>query len=118
MGVAVPGLDVVAGIKRLLLLCVIRGLVPGLALAVTKLVVELESIALLVASALAMSERMDGCVVNVCVESILSSVKDSSASLLDDEFESDDEASIVDRSMPIPAPAPAPISILVLSTIS
>lgn len=114
---AVPGLDVVSGIKRLLLLCGIRGLVPGLALAITKLVVELESESTtLVASALAISEIIDGCVVSVCVESILSRVEDGPASVDNDEFEGEDEASIVDKS--IPMPAPAPINILVLSSVS
>lgn len=115
---AVPGLDVGAGTKRLLLLCGIRGLVPGLALAITKLVVELESesITLLVASALVISEIIDGCVVSVCEESILSSVEDGPASVDEVEFEGEDEASIVDKS--IPMPTPTPINILVLSSVS
>lgn len=96
----------------LLVLCGILGDVPGLAIACTKLVVELESIPLLVASALAISDMMEGCVASVCAESILVSEEEGPASVDDKEVDGDEEASTVDKSMPIPAP----INALVLSS--
>lgn len=113
--IAVPGLDVeVGGIK--LILCSMRGLVPGLALAITKLVVSVESIALPVTSMLVFNDMIEGCVVSVCCESILSNVEDGPVSVDAAECEGEDDASIVDKS--IPTPAPAPINILVLSSVS
>lgn len=116
--IAVAGLDVVeVRAMRLLLLGGIRGLVPGLALAGTRLVVELDSIALLVASAFANRDMIDDCVASVCCESILSSVDKCPVSVVDDaECWGEDDASNVDKSIPIPASAP--INILVLLSVS